>query len=173
MKFYFLNLKRIGKILQIILFIGVLFVCYYSMAEAEFVKVIDGDSLEIGTRRIRLQGIDAPEYKQYCYDARGKKYNCGKEARKYLKSMLEQVDFKVSCRTREKDRYGRELATCYANGKNLNLAMLESGWAVTYRTEKRKYTEAEKQAQKEKNGVWQGKFMRPEYYRRLYRQKNR
>lgn len=27
---------------------------------------VDGDSLEIGSRRIRLMGIDAPEYDQFC-----------------------------------------------------------------------------------------------------------
>ncbi|MBO5441212.1 MAG: hypothetical protein J6A09_01420, partial [Alphaproteobacteria bacterium] len=29
-------------------------------------KVVDGDSLEIGPSRIRLTGIDAPEYLQQC-----------------------------------------------------------------------------------------------------------
>ena len=146
---------------------------YYSIASAEFVKVVDGDSLEIGTRRIRLLGIDAPEYKQYCYDNQKQKYDCGKEAQRYLKQLLKQADFKVSCQKHKTDRYDRELAVCFANGKNLNLAMIEAGWAVTYRTEKRKYIEAEQRAQKEKIGVWQGKFMRPEYYRRLHRRKNR
>ena len=35
------------------------------------VKVIDGDSIFIGKREIRLSGIDAPEYKQSCYNAAG------------------------------------------------------------------------------------------------------
>ena len=31
---------------------------------AGYVKVIDGDSLMVGTTEVRLEGIDAPEYKQ-------------------------------------------------------------------------------------------------------------
>lgn len=173
MNFYFFKLQRIGRVLGIIFIIGLFVFRYCSVASAEFVKVVDGDSLEIGKRRIRLLGIDAPEYKQYCYDNRGQRYDCGIEAQRYLRQLLKQANFKVSCLKRETDRYERELSVCYADGKNLNLAMIESGWAVTYRTEKNKYIEAEQKAQKEKSGVWQGKFMRPEYYRRLHRRKNR
>jgi endonuclease YncB( thermonuclease family) len=57
--------------------------------------------------------------------------------------------------------------------KNINLEMLSAGWAVTYRTDDRDYLGAEQVAQEKKIGVWQGKFMRPEYYRRLQRDKNR
>ena len=36
-------------------------------AEAENqIKVVDGDSLEIKGKRIRLAGIDSPEYRQHC-----------------------------------------------------------------------------------------------------------
>ena len=61
----------------------------------------------------------------------------------------------------------------YINDKNLNLAILSAGWAVTYRTDDKEYLGAERTAQKQKIGVWQGKFMRPEYYRRLQREKNK
>ncbi|MBQ8465412.1 MAG: thermonuclease family protein [Alphaproteobacteria bacterium] len=173
MNFYFFKPQRIGEICGILFLVVVIAAGYYSSASAEFVKVVDGDSLEIGQRRIRLKGIDAPEYKQYCYDFQKQKYDCGRESQLYLKNLLKQANYKVSCNTHQKDRYGRELSVCFANGKNLNLAMIEAGWAVTYRTENKKYTTAEKTAQREKNGVWQGKFMRPEYYRRLHRRKNR
>ena len=49
------------------------------------VKVIDGDSIFIGKREIRLSGIDAPEYKQPCYNAAGKAYPCGELAFRALK----------------------------------------------------------------------------------------
>lgn len=131
------------------------------------VKVVDGDSLEIGSRRIRLLEIDAPEYRQYCFDVRRNKYDCGKEARRYLEKMVRQAGGRVDCQTVKKDIYKRDLAECFAGGKNLNLEMIKAGWAVTYRTEKTEYQKAEKKARRLKKGIWQGKFLRPEYYRRL------
>jgi endonuclease YncB( thermonuclease family) len=42
-------------------------------------SVIDGDTIEIHDRRIRLFGIDAPEAPQIC-TASGKTYLCGQQA---------------------------------------------------------------------------------------------
>lgn len=133
----------------------------------EYVKVVDGDSLEIGRRRIRLLDIDAPEYKQYCFTQNAEKYDCGKKSLQYLDKILKVAGYNVYCKTRGKDVYNRELAECFAGKKNLNLEMLKAGWAVTYRTDSLKYLNAEKVARKNKKGVWQGKFLRPEYYRKL------
>ena len=38
----------------------------------------DGDSLRLGTDRIRLVGIDAPELTQVCWDASGAEWPCGR-----------------------------------------------------------------------------------------------
>jgi endonuclease YncB( thermonuclease family) len=40
-------------------------------------RIIDGDTLAIGSIKIRLVGIDAPEKHQTCKDAGGQKYDCG------------------------------------------------------------------------------------------------
>ncbi|TIT92457.1 MAG: thermonuclease family protein, partial [Mesorhizobium sp.] len=42
--------------------------------------VNDGDSLTLGTERIRMRGIDAPEYTQTCRKE-GADYPCGRLAR--------------------------------------------------------------------------------------------
>ena len=173
MNFYLYIKKRIAKITKIATGLMALAVGYCAVASSDYVKVIDGDSLEIGSRRVRLLHIDAPEYKQYCFTADKKKYDCGREAQAYLYQMLKQEHFNMKCETRDVDRYQRELSECFINDKNLNLAMLSAGWAVTYRTDDKEYLRAERTAQKQKIGVWQGKFMRPEYYRRLQREKNR
>ena len=49
---------------------------------------VDGDSLEIGSRRIRLMGIDAPEYDQFCKKNNGELYPCGQLAADYLKTLI-------------------------------------------------------------------------------------
>ena len=170
MNFCFVKLKRIAFLALFGLIMAGCFIGYFNSAQAEYVKVVDGDSLEIGARRIRLLGIDAPEYKQYCFTQDKQKYDCGREAKRYLYELLKRQNYQLDCRKQKYDRYDRELAVCFSGGQNLNLAMIEAGWAVAYRTHKQAYLAAEKQAKQAKVGVWQGKFMRPEYYRRLNRQ---
>lgn len=45
--------------------------------------VNDGDSITLGSTRVRLRGIDAPEYSQLCTKD-GADYACGKLAREAL-----------------------------------------------------------------------------------------
>ena len=35
-------------------------------------RMIDGDTIKIAGERIRIHGIDAPEFRQWCRDKRGK-----------------------------------------------------------------------------------------------------
>ena len=61
-------------------------------------KVIDGDSFFIGKTEIRLEGIDAPEYFQECYDAEDNPYPCGKKAKKALDEVgLKDLYNKARC----------------------------------------------------------------------------
>ena len=134
------------------------------------VKVVDGDSLEIGAKRIRLIGIDAPEYFQECFDENGKSYQCGQLAKAHLEEMIEKqsaMGEKVKCVAEDVDRYKRDLSVCYAGDVNLNLEMVKKGLAVAYKHER--YELAQKRAKERKIGIWQGKFMRPELYRALHR----
>ncbi|TIT04649.1 MAG: thermonuclease family protein, partial [Mesorhizobium sp.] len=51
-------------------------------------SVIDGDTIEIHGQRIRFNGIDAPESKQYCDDAKGFESPCGRRSAESLDSFL-------------------------------------------------------------------------------------
>lgn len=130
------------------------------------IKVIDGDSIYLDRQEIRLEGIDAPEYHQQCYNENGKLYDCGRKAFKALKLILKED---VVCKTVAKDRYKRKVAVCYSGGKNLNEEMVKQGWAVAYDRYTDDYVDDEKTAKNGKKGLWQGKFMRPELYRSLHR----
>lgn len=66
-----------------------------------YARVIDGDTIKIGDKRIRLWGIDAPELSE----------PGGKEAKAFLQGLL--LDTKVSCRPRGADRYKRTVAQCF------------------------------------------------------------
>lgn len=121
--------------------------------------LIDGDSLRLGGERIRLKGIDAPEYAQTCTRA-GMIYPCGHFARQALASMI--AGREVACKGWERDRYGRVIAICRIDETNLNRQMVEEGWAVAYG----KYRDSERKARKGKRGIWAGTFEAPRKWRR-------
>lgn len=141
----------------------------FSAAAGDY-TVTDGDSLEQGERRIRLDGIDAPEFNQVCYTADGQEYPCGVDAQKYLENLLQDSEIRCECLA-EKDKYGREICECFADDISLNEALIFAGQAVTYRSDK--YLSAEQEAKAHRRGIWRGKFMRPALYRALERLKNK
>lgn len=132
-------------------------------AGSGLVDVVDGDSLRIRDAEIRLQGIDAPEYRQLCQDAEGRDYACGKEARQALQSLVRNVV--LDCTSVDTDQYGRALSTCRTHDTNQDVAreMVLRGWALAYRSQK--YAVAEAAARRDKRGLWAGHFERPATYR--------
>ena len=137
---------------------------------ADKINVIDGDSFFIGRREIRLSGIDAPEYHQNCFDFNNNAYACGKQSAQALQKMLKNG--KVKCNTIVKDRYNREVSVCYSGEINLNKQMVADGWTVAYTRYTKDYAKVEQQAKKHQKGIWQGRFLKPEYYRILQRETN-
>lgn len=125
------------------------------------VRVADGDSLVMGAERIRLMGLDAPELAQTCLGDGGE-YPCGREARDALARLV--AGRPVSCESVRRDRYGRALARCVAGTMDINRAMVEAGWAVSYGD----YVEAEAAARRAGRGMWAGSFERPQDWRRIH-----
>ena len=121
-------------------------------------RVVDGDSLAIGARRLRLKGIDAPEIKQRCLKD-GHEYGCGVEAASYLRDLIGTLP--VECRGEGVDRYGRDLVRCTAGGTDLNETMVRSGHAVAFGD----YTSAEAEARSSGAGIWAGEFTAPQQWR--------
>jgi len=120
--------------------------------------VNDGDSLTIDGVRIRLWGIDAPELHQTC-NLNGKAYACGQNSRDALRALVKGKP--VDCRGNEYDKYDRLLAICTAGATEINAAMVESGWALSYGG----YGSLEADARREKKGIWAGEFERPRDWR--------
>ena len=127
-------------------------------------RIIDGDTLEINGQRIRLEGIDAPEPKQKCKDSDGDFYWCGQRATKALATRIGRSN--LVCKSASRDRYGRLLATCHRGNTNLNDWIVRRGWAIAYRRYSTRYIPAESQARNTKQGLWSGKFIEPESWRR-------
>ena len=126
-------------------------------------RVIDGDTIDISGQRIRLHGIDTPEAKQTC-QREGATWLCGAAATKALRKLIGGA--RITCIRRDKDRYGRVVAVCHANGLNLNAAMVQSGMALTYRKYSDDYTGQEMSAKAGRRGLWAGQFIPPWEWRR-------
>lgn len=123
-------------------------------------KILDGDSLELNGERIRLEGIDAPEFDQTCRSG-GRQIACGHTARQRLRELAGSAA--LECSGWQRDKFGRLLAVCEAGGRQVNREMVRSGWAIAYGA----YSAEESEARRAKNGLWAGDFVRPQEFRRL------
>lgn len=121
----------------------------------------DGDSFWIGDREIRLFGIDAFEAGQPC-EIDGHRYDCGSASIAALRNLTRHG---VTCTGASHDRYDRLLAVCFAQGRDINAAMVEQGHALAYRRYSRDYVNEERKAEAAKAGVWAGDFQAPWEYR--------
>jgi endonuclease YncB( thermonuclease family) len=126
-------------------------------------SVVDGDTISIAGRHIRLEGIDAPEWEQTCDDAKGAAWACGRQATRELGTLIKGIT--LTCKTSDFDQYDRVLAACsLADGTNVNVWLVRQGWAVPF-GRSGTHTAAEAEAKAAKRGVWQGTFTRPSEWR--------
>ena len=142
---------------------------FIGVAHAEnTVKVIDGDTIHIGSKKYRFSGIDTPEMKQTC-----KKDNqivmCGVIARDALVKKINKQQ--VNCKEEEVDRYKRIVAECFVGNESLSKYLVRNGHAVAYRKYSMKFVEDEDYAKKNKLGLWSMNFDYPWDYRAKLRSK--
>jgi endonuclease YncB( thermonuclease family) len=117
-------------------------------------RIIDGDTIEISTTRVRLEGIDAPESGQSCSDRHGRPWDCGNAATKVLRDLIGHHE--VQCRHAGLDKYGRMLGTCYIGTLDINAEMVRSGYAWAYVKYSSAYAPQEAAARAIGFGIWQG-----------------
>lgn len=126
-------------------------------------KVVDGDSLELGTTSIRLYGVDAPEALQTCGEG-AMTWNCGRAATDKLRGLIGRNQ--VTCQEKDTDSYGRTVAVCTAGGRDLGKEMVEAGLALAYRRYSDDYVDEENRARAARRGMWAGTFTPPWEFRR-------
>jgi len=151
----------------------IVFIFFVNQAKAEkyffgHVEIIDADTIYNWKKKIRLQGIDAPEKNQVCQKpyfqilifSLYKKYNCGENSIRKLKKFLNNQ--KISCEVEDKlDFYGRYLGTCFKKKQNINAWLVRNGYALAFRKYSSQYVNDELQARNQKLGLWKGKFDKP------------
>lgn len=97
-------------------------------AEAGSVRVVDGDTLRLGERTLRLAGLVSPPRGQTCTTPGGAGFDCGGAAAEALARLVQRSD--LACRVRGRDRFGRALGVCEAGGVETNTALVAAGWAL-------------------------------------------
>lgn len=122
------------------------------------VRVVDGDTLEIDGTVFRLNGIDAPEHGQKCGD-----WNCGAEATNGLAELVNGRD--IVCDPVAEDGYGRVIATCFADGRDLGAEMIDKGLAWAFLRYSDAYAREELVSREKAAGVFGGDYMPPWEFR--------
>jgi endonuclease YncB( thermonuclease family) len=131
-------------------------------------SVVDGDTLEIHGRRIRLWGIDAPESSQLCRGEDSSQYRCGAQAANDLDAFIARRP--VNCSLVNLDPYGRVVATCSVGGTDLGEWLVRKGLALDWpQYSKGRYDGAQRAAEHAGRGIWKGSYVEPWLYRACIR----
>jgi|GEM_PF-3893042 len=126
--------RRLGSLLLLVALLAILALFRSPerlvTADGERVHVIDGDSLRIGGRIVRLADMDAVELRQYCSAPDETQWSCGLEARAALDNLVRRGE--LTCRSRTSDAYGRAVARCAVEGMpDVAATLVAQGWAVS------------------------------------------
>jgi endonuclease YncB( thermonuclease family) len=114
--------------------------------------IIDGDTIEVSSRRIRLAGIDAPEDEIRC-SRHGKPWNCGDDSTAELRRLTEGRE--VGCVSIYCDPHGRYVAICLMDGRDIAEEMVRGGWAVDWpKYSNGRYAPVQAEAQQAGRGLW-------------------
>ena len=125
----------------------ILLICSASLAHSE-VRIVDGDTFDLDGVRIRIDGIDAPEFGQRCGA-----WSCGKAALEQLSALV--GDGGLICDSHGEDGYGRTIATCYVGSTDIGAEMVRTGYAWAFVKYSDKYMAQEAQARSDHLGIWQ------------------
>jgi endonuclease YncB( thermonuclease family) len=114
--------------------------------------VVDGGTIEIGSRRIELFGLDAPHGSQMCMD-NGAPWNCGQQATWAL--AYELAEHWVTCRETGMGSDRSTMAVCYIGGtRDVGERMVRKGWARADPYARQNYVPAETEARRDRLGLW-------------------
>ncbi len=120
-------------------------------AQPADVAVVDGGTLKLRDRVVRLFGVEPPSRGTLCGTREETGQDCAASATNALAAMLR--DLPVTCRITGRDDLGRPYGICQANGAELNNAMIAAGWAHAA-TARPDFKNAEQAARAARRGVW-------------------
>jgi endonuclease YncB( thermonuclease family) len=129
----------------------------------QLIQVIDGDTIEIGDRVVRLFGIQAPELGQRCLHD-GVWAHCGLDAAYELKKLIGVTHSPVIC-SPVAGRGALPAAICMAGRTDIAHVLLLGGYVTTTDEASPAYKEAEAEASHARLGLWHSQFVAPADWR--------
>ena len=127
------------------------------------IRVIDGDTFDIGGARVRLHGIDAPEQDQTCTTPSGEGWACGAWVTRQVAARYQGRT--AFCEQLDTDRYDRIVARCSVDGQDIGQTLVGEGLALAYRRYSMAYDLDEKAAAVNRRGLHAGQFEQPATFR--------
>lgn len=127
------------------------------------VRVVDGDTLDVGGVRVRLFGIDAPETDQHCRLRDGSDWACGAWSAREVRARYEGA--RAVCDDLGTDRYGRVIGRCRVAGRDIAGEIVGAGLAQAYRRYSDDYLDAEKAAAVAGRGIFGAEMADPADHR--------
>jgi endonuclease YncB( thermonuclease family) len=118
-------------------------------------RALQADQIVIGTQRISLFGIDAPDPDQdrECFAGRTF-YGCATNAKRALEILVDLGP--VTCTdTGLRNYVNFPYMTCKLGELDIAEDLVRDGWAFAFRRQSDKYVEAEAQAKAARKGMWQ------------------
>ena len=136
------------------------------------VRVIDGDTIDVGETRVRLHGVDAAEGDQTC-ETGGAVWPCGRWVTGRVRDLFEGSE--ALCEPVDVDRYGRIVARCSveALGRikeeglriDMGAEIVGRGLAIAYVKYSDDYAAVEAVARAKGAGVFAGTMATPAEHR--------
>ena len=118
--------------------------------------------------RMRIAGIDTPEWDQPCEKNYGEVISCGELSTQYLKSLLNNSHDELLIKPIGIDYYDRVLIRLFVGEINIGRQMVLEGMAYSYNEA---YLKEERLARSEKRGFWA--FSKPPINPKQWRKMNK
>jgi endonuclease YncB( thermonuclease family) len=124
---------------------------------------ITGDLMRVDGALVRISGVEAPESRQPCYRANGRRWNCTSAAKSNLARVVRGR--RVICTPSGENTGGYVIAQCSIGEADLATELVRSGSVFAVSSYFSSLGGEEDAARKAKKGIWQGEIQRPQEWR--------